>query len=113
MRLIQVTPGVIPIPPNGWGAVEKIIWEYKLVLDKLGYQTDILYTDDVKKSDNQIVHVHMANLANILNSRGIDYVYSLHDHHVEHFGKDYSTVIDIALNLLTRSSYRRGHNNRE
>jgi autotransporter strand-loop-strand O-heptosyltransferase len=88
MKLIQVTPGVITIPPNGWGAVEKIIWEYKLVLDKLGYKTDILYTDDVKKSDDQIVHVHMANLANLLNSRGIDYVYSLHDHHVEHFGKD-------------------------
>lgn len=90
MRLIQVTPGVIPIPPNGWGAVEKIIWEYKLVLDKLGYKTDILYTDDVKKEETQIVHVHMANLANLLNSRGIDYVYSLHDHHVEHFGKESS-----------------------
>jgi autotransporter strand-loop-strand O-heptosyltransferase len=87
MRIIQVTPGVIPIPPNGWGAVEKIIWEYKLCLDKLGWTTDILYADDVKKSDNQIVHVHMANLANLLHSRGIDYVFSLHDHHVEHFGK--------------------------
>ena len=88
MKLIQVTPGVITIPPNGWGAVEKIIWEYKLVLDKLGYKTDILYTDDVKKEDDQIVHVHMANLANLLNNKEIDYVYSLHDHHVEHFGKD-------------------------
>ena len=87
MRIIQVTPGVIPIPPNGWGAVEKIIWEYKLSLSKLGYQVDILYADDVKKSDNQVVHVHMANLANLLHSRGIEYVFSLHDHHVEHFGK--------------------------
>ena len=88
MRIIQVTPGIIPIPPNGWGAVEKIIWEYKLCLDKVGWSTDILYTDDIKKSDNQIVHVHMANLANTLNDRGIEYVFSLHDHHVEHFGKD-------------------------
>jgi glycosyltransferase involved in cell wall biosynthesis len=30
----------------------------------------------------------MANLANILHQRGIEYIYSLHDHHVEHFGKD-------------------------
>jgi autotransporter strand-loop-strand O-heptosyltransferase len=88
MNIIQVTPGIMTIPPKGWGAVEKIIWEYKLSLDKLGWKTDILYTDDVKNSDNQIVHVHMANLANMLNERGIDYVFSLHDHHVEFFGKD-------------------------
>lgn len=88
INIIQVTPGVIPIPPNGWGAVEKIIWEYKLVLDKLGYNTQIEYCDDVENLDNQIVHVHMANLANLLHQRGIEYVFSLHDHHVEHFGKD-------------------------
>jgi hypothetical protein len=28
MRITQVTPGIITIPPNGWGAVEKVIWEY-------------------------------------------------------------------------------------
>jgi len=88
MRVIQITPGSIPIPPNGWGAVEKIIWEYKLSLDKIGYKTDILYADDVEKKDNQIVHVHMGNLANLLHSRGIEYVFSLHDHHTEFYGKD-------------------------
>lgn len=88
MRIVQITPGVMPIPPNGWGAVEKIIWEYKLCLEKLGYQTDILYADDVEKKDGQIVHAHMANLANLLHQRGIEYAFSLHDHHVEHFGKD-------------------------
>jgi hypothetical protein len=30
MKITQVTPGLIPVPPNGWGAVEKIIWNYKL-----------------------------------------------------------------------------------
>lgn len=88
IKVVQVTPGVIPIPPNGWGAVEKIIWEYKLVLDKLGYKTEIKYCDEVNESENQIVHVHMANLANLLSERGINYVFSLHDHHVEYFGKD-------------------------
>ena len=88
MRIVQVTPGVISIPPNGWGAVEKIIWEYKKQLEYVGYEVDILYTDDVQQIEGQIVHVHMANLANILHQRGIEYIYSLHDHHVEHFGKD-------------------------
>lgn len=88
MKVIQITPGVISIPPNGWGAVEKIIWEYKLVLDSLGYSTDIKYTDDVVDEPGQVVHVHMANLALLLRDRGIPYVFSLHDHHVEYFGKD-------------------------
>lgn len=88
MKIVQVTPGVMPIPPNGWGAVEKIIWEYKLNLDLLGYPTEIKYTDDIKFEEDQIVHTHMANLAKILHSRGIPYVFSLHDHHVEHFGKE-------------------------
>ena len=87
-KIIQVTPGVMQIPPTGWGAVEKIIWEYTKSLRSVGYDVEILYTDDVSNSDNQIVHVHMANLANILHKRGIEYVFSLHDHHVEHFGKD-------------------------
>jgi autotransporter strand-loop-strand O-heptosyltransferase len=94
MKIIQITPGNIPIPPNGWGAVEKIIWEYKLCLDKLGWQTEIKYADDVINSSDQIVHVHMANLANLLFERGIPYVFSLHDHHVEYFGKDSSVYLD-------------------
>jgi len=88
MRIAQITPGNIPIPPNGWGAVEKIIWEYTKVLRNLGHQVEILYTDDVKPGEWDVVHVHMANLALLLKERGIPYVFSHHDHHAFHFGKD-------------------------
>ena len=27
MKICLVGPGIIPIPPTGWGAVESIIWE--------------------------------------------------------------------------------------
>ena len=63
MRICQVTPGLIPIPPNGWGAVEKIIWEYKLNLESLGHTCDIKYLNEVNKDDYDIVHIHVANLA--------------------------------------------------
>lgn len=102
MRIIQVTPGILPIPPNGWGAVEKIIWEYKQNLEKLGYKTDILYCDDVHYDENTIVHVHMANLANILNDRKVPYVFSLHDHHVEFYGKE-SNVYKENLKAIQNS----------
>ena len=88
MRIAQITPGVIPIPPNGWGAVEKIIWEYTKVLKGQGHEVEILYTDDVKKGEWDIVHVHMANLALLLKERGIPYVFSHHDHHAHYLGKD-------------------------
>lgn len=87
MRIAQITPGVIPIPPNGWGAVEKIIWEYTKVLRSLGHEVEILYADDVKPGEWDIVHVHMANLALSLKERGIPYVFSHHDHHAYHYGK--------------------------
>ena len=88
MRIAQITPGNIPIPPVGWGAVEKIIWEYTKVLRSLGHEVEILYTDDVKPGEWDVVHVHMANLALLLRDRGIPYVFSHHDHHAYHFGKD-------------------------
>jgi autotransporter strand-loop-strand O-heptosyltransferase len=88
MRIAQITPGVIPIPPNGWGAVEKIIWEYTKVLRSLGHEVEILYANEVNRNDWDVVHVHMANLALDLKSRGIPYIFSHHDHHAYHFGKD-------------------------
>jgi len=88
MRIAQVTPGNIPIPTKGWGAVEKIIWEYTKVLRNLGHEVEVLYADDVIPGEWDVVHVHMANLALILKERGIPYVFSHHDHHAYHFGKN-------------------------
>ena len=87
MRISQVTPGLIEIPPKGWGAIEKIIWNYQLSLTKLSNQVEINYLNDVNPSSD-IVHIHVANLAIEAHERGIPYVFSLHDHHVVLYGKD-------------------------
>jgi hypothetical protein len=50
MRISQVTPGLIPIPPNGWGAVEKIIWEYHCISNDMGHDSHIKYLNDVDPS---------------------------------------------------------------
>ena len=93
MKITQVTPGLIPIPPNGWGAVEKIIWNYKLNFEEMGHECDITYLNYVDdKSD--IIHIHIANLALEALERGIPYIFSLHDHHVCRFGKDSKTYQD-------------------
>jgi autotransporter strand-loop-strand O-heptosyltransferase len=87
MKIINVTPGLLPIPPNGWGAVEKIIWETHLCLKNLGHDAHICYLDDVPK-EADIVHIHVANLANKAHERGIEYYFTMHDHHAYLYGKD-------------------------
>jgi len=42
MRILFVGPGNMEIPSKGWGAVETIIWQMKLNLEKLGHTVDIL-----------------------------------------------------------------------
>ena len=87
MKIVHVTPGLIPIPPNGWGAVEKIIWEVHTNLLKLGYNSSIKYLDDLDGSED-VVHIHVANLATLASKRGIKYFFTFHDHHAYLYGKD-------------------------
>ena len=61
MDIVQVATGLISIPPNGWGAVERIIWEYDNNLTSLGVNSLILDWSKVEKKDNQLVHCHMAD----------------------------------------------------
>ena len=87
MRIAQVNLGLLPIPPNGWGAVEKIIWQYKLELERLGHMVDIPYINEIEKGMYDIVHVHVWNHALELYRKGIPYIYTCHDHHVYLEGK--------------------------
>jgi autotransporter strand-loop-strand O-heptosyltransferase len=86
MKIVNVTPGLLPIPPNGWGAVEKIIWDIHNNLLKLKYDSKILYLNDIK--DYDIVHIHVANLANLAHDMNIPYYFTMHDHHAYLYGKD-------------------------
>jgi autotransporter strand-loop-strand O-heptosyltransferase len=87
MKITHVTPGLISIPPNGWGAIEKVIWNYHLNCLDQGHESEIKYLTEVDpKSD--IVHIHVANLALEAHQMGIPYIFSLHDHHVVEYGRD-------------------------
>jgi glycosyltransferase involved in cell wall biosynthesis len=88
MEVVQVATGLISIPPNGWGAVERIIWEYHNNLQILDVNSSIKTWNEIEDRKDQIVHCHMANTALDMKSRGIPYIYSLHDHHAEWYGKN-------------------------
>ena len=42
MKISIVGPGIMPIPPTGWGAVEILIWDQKLALEELGHEVQIV-----------------------------------------------------------------------
>lgn len=65
MKITLVGPGIMSIPPAGWGAVEILIWDTRNALKKLGHEVQIINTKDPNQIINQInafrpdfVHVH-------------------------------------------------------
>lgn len=47
MKICIVGPGVMPIPPKGWGAVEILIDDYRKTLESLGHEVHIVNTRDL------------------------------------------------------------------
>ena len=53
MRISIIGPA-LPIPPKGWGAVESLIWDMKLSLNKLGHEVQIVNVGDSYQIINMI-----------------------------------------------------------
>lgn len=65
MKISIIGPGIMPIPPLGWGAVEILIWDTKIALESLGHQVQIVNTKDynqilkdVDSFGSDFVHIH-------------------------------------------------------
>lgn len=107
MKIAQINLGSIEIPPKSWGAIEKVIWNYKIQLEKLGHEVDIVFPWELydEKGDLKydIVHFHAANQAiESWNDKNIPYIFSIHDHHVVRYGKE-STIFYNNLNAIKKS----------
>lgn len=73
ISFVLVGPGMMPIPPKGWGACEILIWDYACELRKLGYQVDILNTTDrnemirfIQQSKPDVIHIQYEDYADIV-----------------------------------------------
>ena len=49
MKILFVGPGLLPIPPEGWGGIEHLVWDMKLALNKLGHDVKIVNTTNPKE----------------------------------------------------------------
>ena len=65
MNIAFIGPGIMPIPPTGWGAVEMLIWDYATVLGELEHTGAIINTPDrseiiqeLKEESFDVVHLH-------------------------------------------------------
>ena len=65
MKIVLIGPGIMPIPPTGWGAVEILVWDTKIALEKLGHEVLIINTkngreiiDKINNFRPDFVHVH-------------------------------------------------------
>ena len=54
MKISIVGPGIMPIPPTGWGAVEILIWDSKNALEALGHTVQIINTKNGREIIDQI-----------------------------------------------------------
>ena len=65
MKIALIGPGIMEIPPDGWGAVEMLIWDYTTILRSLGHRVEIINTPDkdlikfeVEHGKYDVVHLH-------------------------------------------------------
>ncbi len=65
MKISIVGPGLMPIPPKGWSAVESLIWDMANALKDLGHEIQIINTTDpnkvlasIKEFDPDFVHIN-------------------------------------------------------
>ncbi len=68
MKIAIVGPGLMPIPPKGWGAVESLIWDYNVVLKEMGHEVLIVNErnpNNIVKKVNEfnpdVVHIQFDN----------------------------------------------------
>ncbi|WJZ47847.1 glycosyltransferase [Synechococcus phage DSL-LC03] len=74
MKISLIGPGIMPIPPTGWGAVEILIWDTKTALEALGHEVQIINTKDFRQIVNEVnsfrpdfVHIHYDEFIGIYN----------------------------------------------
>lgn len=83
MNIAFIGPGIMPIPPNGWGAVEMMIWDYATIMGDLDHTGVIINTPDrgqiieeLKQDEFDIIHLHydvfhdiIPNILNLKNGK--------------------------------------------
>ena len=73
MKICLIGPGILPIPPTGWGGCEILMWNLKCELENQGHKVLIINTKDLRKAiidtnswNPDFVHLHYDEYADIM-----------------------------------------------
>lgn len=88
MKIAMINPGLIDIPPKGWGAMEKYIHNYMINLKKLNHQVELRFSNSEDLKDFDIIQSHTWNQSLNLHKRELPYIFSFDDVHPILFGKE-------------------------
>lgn len=75
MKIALIGPGYREIPPQGWGAVENIIWKYYNLLRERGHEVTIYNTKNIR------------SVAKDINAKDYDFVHLHYDEYARFFAK--------------------------
>ena len=80
MKICLIGPGIMTIPPPGWGAVEILIWEYYLEMTEKGHEVDIIniIRNNQYEQSNPTTE-YSQKLINTVNSKEYDFVHLHYD----------------------------------
>jgi hypothetical protein len=85
MKIALIGPGILPIPPIGWGAVEILIWDYYQVLKQMGHVVEIFNPIRSHNSDQSNPYTpYCKSLIQSINNGNFDFVHLHYDclHHI-------------------------------
>ena len=89
MKIGLIGPGIMPIPPPGWGAVEVLIWDYYNSLTKLGHNVVII--NKIRSNGREQTDVSSANCRDLINE--------INGHNFDFLHLHYDCMIDILPHL--------------
>jgi len=72
MKFTIIGPGYMEIPPKGWGAVESLIHDYRVNLELMGHEVNIVNTPILQQIvgltnalDSDVVHIQLDDYAQV------------------------------------------------
>jgi glycosyltransferase involved in cell wall biosynthesis len=58
MKIAFVAPGEMNIPTNGWGALETVVWNQHVNLNKMGHETFIINENNTTQTYQKIIDIN-------------------------------------------------------
>ncbi len=92
LKIMQIHVGCgIDIPPNGYGGLEEVVYQYMRCAKMKGHEVELKYLDNITQADldyYDVFHLHTGGFSDLIRDRCIPYIFTTHDVHPWVNGKD-------------------------